>query len=75
MIHAHVMGEMMRRHPELSREKAGSLADSFIRGIITPFSAVGKLASFIPGVGKVLGPVGSLLPNAVTALTGVKPLI
>jgi hypothetical protein len=69
------MARAKKLHAHIAKTHGAGFADSFLKGLITPFSVVGKLASVIPGVGQVLGPVGQLLPSAVTALTGVKPLI
>jgi hypothetical protein len=76
MIHTHVMGEMMRRHPELSREKAGSFSQMFLKGLTAPFRAI-SMISKIPVIGKALAPIAAVadaLPAGIQAVTGVKPL-
>lgn len=50
-------------------------ADMFLKGLITPFSVVSKIAQAVPVLGDAVGKVGMALPNVVTSLTGVKPLI
>jgi hypothetical protein len=62
-------------HKFAKQTHGAGFADSFLKGLITPLSVLGKVASFIPGVGQVIGPIGMAIPSVVTALTGVKPLI
>lgn len=74
-IHKLTAPRARKLHKHVTKAFGGSFADSFIRGLISPFSAVAKLASYIPVLGKAVGPIANILPNAVTALTGIKPLI
>ena len=62
-------------HSYASKAHGKGFADMFIKGLITPFSAVSKLAEHIPVLGKAVGKVGMAIPNVVSNLTGIQPLI
>ncbi len=69
------MARAKKLHAHIAKTHGAGFADSFLKGLITPFSVVGKLASKIPVLGQAVGPIANLLPNAVTSLTGVQPLV
>jgi hypothetical protein len=62
-------------HAHVAKAKGAGFANMFLKGLISPFSAVSKLAEHIPVLGKAVGSVANILPAAVTGLTGVQPLV
>lgn len=62
-------------HAHVAKVHGAGFADMFLKGLISPFSAVSKLAEHIPVLGEAVGKVADIIPSAVTGLTGVTPLV
>jgi hypothetical protein len=64
-------------HAHVAKVHGGGFADMFLKGLITPLSAVKKLTDIvpIPGLSQIAGGIAGAIPDAVTKLTGITPLI